>query len=215
MSTLRLGVLVSGEGSNLQAILESVHGREGIEVACVASSRSDARGLERARAAGVPADAFSVAEHGDRGARDEALAAHLERHAVDLIVLAGFMELLSPTFVARFRNRILNVHPSLLPAFPGVRAIEQALSYGARVTGVTVHFVDEGVDTGAIVLQEPVELPYAADIARVESEIHAVEHRILPEAIRLIARGAVQVEEAAPGERARVRVEREALRGAP
>jgi phosphoribosylglycinamide formyltransferase-1 len=215
MSTLRLGVLVSGEGSNLQAILESVHGREGIEVACVASSRSDARGLERARAAGVPADAFSVAEHGDRGARDEALAAHLERHAVDLIVLAGFMELLSPAFVARFRNRILNVHPSLLPAFPGVRAIEQALSYGARVTGVTVHFVDEGVDTGAIVLQEPVELPYAADIARVESEIHAVEHRILPEAIRLIARGAVQVEEAAPGERARVRVEREALRGAP
>jgi phosphoribosylglycinamide formyltransferase 1 len=215
MSTLRLGVLVSGEGSNLQAILESVHGREGIEVACVASSRSDARGLERARAAGVPADAFPVTELGDRGARDEALAAHLERHAVDLIVLAGFMELLSPAFVARFRNRILNVHPSLLPAFPGVRAIEQALSYGARVTGVTVHFVDEGVDTGAIVLQEPVELPYAADIARVESEIHAVEHRILPEAIRLIARGAVQVEEAAPGERARVRVEREALRGAP
>ena len=215
MSALRLGVLVSGEGTNLQAILESVHGREGIEVACVASSRSDARGLERARAAGVPADAFPVAELGDRGARDHALAVYLERHAVDLIVLAGFMELLSPAFVARFRNRILNVHPSLLPAFPGVRAIEQAVSYGARVTGVTVHFVDEGVDTGAIVLQEPVELPYAADIARVESEIHAVEHRLLPEAIRLIARGAVQVEEAAAGERARVRVEREALRGAP
>ena len=214
MSAFRLGVLVSGEGTNLQAILDSVHGREGIEVACVASSRRNARGLERARAADVPADAFPAAEHEDRGARDEVLAAHLERHAVDLVVLGGFMELLSPAFVARFRNRILNVHPSLLPAFPGMRPIEDALSYGVRITGVTVHFIDEGVDTGAIVLQEPVELPYAADIARVESEIHAVEHRLLPEAIRLIARGAVQVEGAGPGQRARVRVEREALRGA-
>ena len=204
MTPFRLGVLVSGAGTNLQAILDSVHGREGIEVACVASSRADARGLERGRAAGVPAGVFPVADHPSRAARDEALADFLTSHEVDLVVLAGFMEILDPAFIHRFEGRIVNVHPSLLPAFRGVRAIEQALDYGVRVTGVTVHFVDEGVDSGPILLQEAIELPYAADIARVEEMIHAVEHRLLPEAIRLIARGAVREEEREPGQRRRI-----------
>jgi phosphoribosylglycinamide formyltransferase 1 len=191
---LRLGVLVSGEGSNLQAILDTLHGREGIEVACVASNRPEARAIERARAAAVPTGVFPASTYPDRVARDAALAELLEHHGVDLVVLAGFMELLSPGFLRRFPERIVNVHPSLLPAFPGVRAIEHAVEHGVRVTGVTVHFVDEGVDTGPIILQEAVELPYSPAIASVEERIHEVEHRLLPEAIRLIARGAVRLE---------------------
>jgi phosphoribosylglycinamide formyltransferase-1 len=209
MRPFRLAVLVSGEGSNLQAILDSVHGREGIEVACVGASRPDACALERAREAGVPTGVFAASDHPDRAVRDEALAEFLTAHEVDLVVLAGFMELLDPAFVRRFDGRMINVHPSLLPAFPGLRAIEQALDYGVRVTGVTVHFVDEGVDTGAIVAQAAIELPYAPDIARVEEMVHAVEHRLLPEAIRLIARGGVRIELAEPGARRRVNLERE------
>lgn len=207
MRPFRLGVLVSGAGTNLQAILDSLHGREGIEVACVAANRADASGLDRARAAQVPAAVFSAADYPSRAARDEALADFLAAHEIDLVVLAGFMEILDPAFVHRFDGRIVNVHPSLLPAFPGVRAIEQALDYGVRVSGVTVHFVDEGVDTGPILLQEAIELPYAADIARVEEMIHAVEHRLLPEAIRLIARGALREDEREPGGRRRIVIE--------
>jgi len=203
----RLGVLVSGAGTNLQAILDTVHGRHGIEVVCVAASRNEAAGLARARSAGVPTAVYPAGEYESRAARDTALGDHLAAHEVDLVVLAGFMELLDPAFVRRFEGRILNVHPSLLPAFPGVRAIEQALEYGVRVTGVTVHFVDEGVDTGPILLQEAIELPYAADIARVEERIHAVEHRLLPAAIRLIARGAVREEGAETGGRPRILIE--------
>jgi phosphoribosylglycinamide formyltransferase 1 len=207
VTPFRLGVLVSGEGTNLQAILDSIHGLEGIEVACVAANRPDARGLERARRAEAPTGVFPAAEHSDRAGRDAALGDFLEAHGVDLVVLAGFMELLGPEFIRRFDGRVVNVHPSLLPAFPGVGAIEQAVEHGVRVTGVTVHFVDEGVDTGPIVLQEAIELPYAPDIARVEEEIHAVEHRLLPEAIRLIARGGVRLEPAQGSGRRRVIVE--------
>jgi phosphoribosylglycinamide formyltransferase-1 len=202
----RLGVLISGSGTNLQAVLDSVHGRDGIEVACVAANRAGAHGLERAHAARVPTGVYPATDHPDRAARDRALADFLTAHEVDLVVLAGFMELLGPAFIERFEGRMINVHPSLLPAFPGVRAIEQALAYGVRVTGVTVHFVDEGVDTGPILLQEAIELPYAGDIARVEEMIHAVEHRLLPEAIRLIARGALR-EEAEEGGRKRIMIE--------
>ncbi|MGI8673913.1 MAG: phosphoribosylglycinamide formyltransferase [Thermoleophilaceae bacterium] len=194
----RVAVLVSGEGTNLQAILDRLHGREGIEVARVGASRESARGLERARAAGIEAAAFEAAAYPDREARDRALADWLAGRGVDLVVLAGFMELLSPAFVARFRGRIVNVHPSLLPAFPGTRAIEQAIEYGVRVTGVTVHFVDEGVDTGPIVLQRPLELPYPADIAEVEERVHEIEHELLPQAVRMIARGAVSIDPTNP-----------------
>lgn len=207
MRLFRLGVLVSGAGTNLQAILDSVHGRDGIEVACVAANRADAGGLARAQAAGIPTGVFPAGDYATRGARDEALADFLAQHDVDLVVLAGFMELLDPSFVRRYEGRMINVHPSLLPAFPGIRAVEQAVDYGVRVTGVTVHFVDEGVDTGPIVLQEAIELPYAADIARAEERIHAIEHRLLPEAIRLIARGVVREEGGVTGGRRRIVIE--------
>ena len=192
----RVAVLVSGEGSNLQAILDTVHGREGVEVVCVASNRPEARGLERARAAGIDTDAFPA--DGDRDARDSRLAEWLAAHEVDLIVLAGFMELLGGSFIRRFGGRIVNVHPSLLPAFPGIRAIEQAIDYGVQVMGVTVHFVDEGVDSGPVLLQEPFDLPYPRDIEAIEQRVHEIEHRLLPRAIRLIAAGALSHDPANP-----------------
>ena len=187
----QVGVLISGEGTNLQAILDTVHGHEGIEVACVASSRTGARGLERASRAGVDTAVFEIAEHEDRAARDRALGDWLEEKAVDLVVLAGFMELLGPDFIRRFKGRIINVHPALLPAFPGIGAIEKALEHGVKVSGVTVHFVDEGVDSGPIILQEAFELSYPSDIAAIEERVHGIEHRLLPEAVRLIAAGRV------------------------
>jgi phosphoribosylglycinamide formyltransferase 1 len=190
----RVGVLVSGEGSNLQALLETVHGEEPVEIAAVASSREDARALERAAAAGVETAVFSLADEPDREKRDEALAGWLEERGVELVVLAGFMELLTPAFIRRFRGRIVNVHPALLPAFPGLGAIEQALDHGVKVAGVTVHFVDEGVDSGPIVLQEAFELPYHLDIAATRQRFHEVEHRLLPRAVRLIAAGNVTLD---------------------
>ena len=186
--------MVSGEGSNLQAILDKLHGRDGIEVVCVASNRAGARGLERARAAAVDTGVFDAAEHGgDRDARDRVLGDWLDQHQVDLVVLAGFMEILSPEFIRRFQGRIVNVHPSLLPAFRGLRPIEQAMDYGVRVMGVTVHFVDEGVDSGPIILQQAFELPYSAELEAIEESVHAIEHELLPRAIRLLASGAVRV----------------------
>ena len=194
----RVGVLVSGEGSNLQAILDTVHGRDGIEVVAVGSNKAEARGVERARAAGVETGIFPSADYPDRAARDQAMAAWLDERGVELLVLAGFMEVLSPEFIRRFRYRIVNVHPSLLPSFAGLHAIEQALEHGVRVTGVTVHFVDEGVDTGPIILQRAFELPYAAAVPEVEARIHEIEHELLPRAIRLLARGAVRIDPGSP-----------------
>lgn len=199
---LRIVVLVSGEGTNLQAILDTVHGGAA-EVAGVAASRPDARGLRRAADAGVEGAVFAAADHADRAARDRALGDWIEAHDVELVVLAGWMEILSADFVRRFAGRILNVHPSLLPAFPGIRAIEQAVEHGVRVTGVTVHFVDEGVDTGPIVLQEALELSYDPQVSEVEAAVHAIEHRLLPRAIELIASGAVSVD---PDDARRVRI---------
>ena len=190
----RIAVLASGTGTNLQAILDRLHGRDGIEVACVASNRPEAKALERAREAGVETGVFEGSGHPDRGSRDAAIAEWLGDRDVDLIVLAGYMELLSGEFVGRFRNRIVNVHPALLPSFPGLDAIGQALAHGVRVTGVTVHLVDEGVDSGPIVLQRAIQVPYTRDRAQLEREIHRVEHELLPEAIRLIAAGAVRID---------------------
>jgi phosphoribosylglycinamide formyltransferase 1 len=190
----RLAVLASGTGTNLQAILDGLHGRDGIQVACVASNKPEAEALERARTADVETKVFERAGHPDRASRDAALADWLAERDVDLIVLAGYMELLSGEFVNRFRNRIVNVHPALLPSFPGLDAVGQALAHGVRVTGVTVHLVDEGVDSGPIVLQRAIRVPYTRDRAQLEKEIHRVEHELLPEAIRLIAAGAVRVD---------------------
>lgn len=197
MSAFRIAVLASGSGTNLQAILDQLHGRE-VEVVGVVSDKPEARALERAEAAGVETAAFPGSDFASREARDGAIASWLEERGVALVVLAGYMQLLSPPFIARFRNRIVNVHPALLPAFPGLDAIGQALEYGVRVTGVTVHMVDEGVDSGPVVLQEAVEIPDDRDRAALEAAIHAIEHRLYPEAIRLIAAGRVHVDEANP-----------------
>jgi phosphoribosylglycinamide formyltransferase 1 len=196
--SLRVAVLISGAGTNLQALLDTVHGRNGVEIVAVVSSTVSAGGLARAERAGVETAVFPVADHPDRAARDRALGDWLQQRSVDLVVLAGFMELLAPELVRRFAGRMVNVHPALLPAFPGVRAIEQALDYGVKVMGVTVHFVDEGVDTGPIILQECFELPYSRDIGEIEQRVHAVEHRLLPRAVCLIAEGSVRIDERNP-----------------
>jgi phosphoribosylglycinamide formyltransferase 1 len=193
----RIAVLVSGTGTNLHALIDSVHGDQ-IEIACVAASRPGAAALERAERAGIETGVFASDTLAGRGARDEALADWLEECSVQLVVLAGWMELLGRAFIRRFAGRIINVHPSLLPAFAGLRAIEQAVEHGVKVTGVTVHFVDEGVDTGAIVLQEALELSYPDAIADIEKRVHGVEHRLLPRAVRLIAEGRVRLDPANP-----------------
>jgi phosphoribosylglycinamide formyltransferase 1 len=194
MSGFRLVVLASGTGTNLQAILDQLHGRAGIEVVGVGSDKPDAPALERARAAGIETAVFARDDYGDRAARDAAIGDWIESRSADLVVLAGYMQLLSPEFVQRFRNRVINVHPALLPSFPGLDAVDQALRHGAKVTGVTVHFVDEGVDSGPIILQRAVEVPASRDWDELEEEIHRIEHRLLPEAIRLIASGRVHID---------------------
>ena len=174
-----IGVLVSGEGTNLQAILDA-----SLTVSAVASSRGDARGLDRARAAGVPAAAFELAGFDSREARDLAMADWLEERGVTLVACAGYMYLLTPAFLARFPRRIVNIHPALLPAFPGRTPIEDALASGAAETGVTVHWVDEGVDSGPIIAQERVAIDSGETAASLRERLHAVEHRLYPEVLR-------------------------------
>ncbi len=198
MSQFRVAVLASGKGTNLQAILDQLHGRDGIEVVGVGSDKPAAPALDRARRAGVETKVFSDEDYEDRPSRDAAIAEWLEAMDTDLIVLAGYMQLLSPQFVARFRNRIVNVHPALLPSFPGLDAVGQALEHGVKVTGVTVHYVDEGVDSGPIILQRPVPVPPSCDRDELEETIHRTEHVLLPEAIRMIAAGRVRVDESNP-----------------
>jgi phosphoribosylglycinamide formyltransferase-1 len=192
MSDFRIVVLASGSGTNLQAILDTLHWRERIEVVGVGSDKPGARALERARDAGVETAVFPREEYAGRDARDAAIAEWIEARGADLVVLAGYMQLLSPVFVARFRERVVNIHPALLPAFPGLDAIGQALDAGVETTGVTVHYVDEGIDTGPPILQREVPVPAGRDRARLEEAIHEVEHELYPEAIRMIARGTVK-----------------------
>ena len=198
MADFKLCVLASGTGTNLQAIIDQLHGSDGIEVAGVASDRDDAMALRRAREAGIETAVFARDDHPSREARDEAIGDWIEARGADLVVLAGYMQLLSPSFVDRFRNRIINVHPALLPSFPGLDAVGQALEHGVKITGVTVHFVDEGVDSGPIILQRPVPVPPDREWQTLEDAIHATEHALLPEAIRLIAQGTVRIDPSNP-----------------
>lgn len=195
---MRVAVLASGEGSNLQVLLDEVHGHDGIEIVAVGSDQPSARALERARAAGVEAASFPMRMFADREERDRAIAEWLSERGAELVVLAGYMQLLSPEFLARFPRRVINVHPALLPAFPGLRAIEQALEYGVKVFGVTIHFVDEGVDSGPVILQQAVDLADARDAAGVHARLQPIEYALLPEAVRLIGRGAVSFDPANP-----------------
>ncbi len=171
-----IGVLVSGEGTNLQALIDA-----GLPICAVASNRKEARALDRALAAGIPTATFSLDCHATREERDFVMATWLEEHGVELVVLAGYMHLLTPQFLDRFPDRIVNVHPSLLPAFPGTRPIDEALEAGVETTGVTVHLVDEGIDTGPVLRQEPVPVEPRESLVE---RIHAVEHRLLPEVVR-------------------------------
>jgi len=199
VGAFRIVVLASGGGTNLQAILDQLHGvEEGIEVAGVGSDKPDAMALERAAKAGVETAVFPASEYEDRSARDRALGDWIEGRKPDLVVLAGYMQLLSPGFVARFRNRVINVHPALLPAFPGIDALQQAIDHGAKITGVTVHFVDEGVDSGPIIVQRPVPIAPSRDWDETEKAIHATEHALLPETIRMLAAGRVRIDEQNP-----------------
>lgn len=193
--SFELVVLASGDGTNLQAILDRLHGREGIEVVGVGSDKPAAGALKRAREAGVETAVFPREDYGGRAERDAAIGDWVESLSADLVALAGYMQLLSPEFVARFRGRVVNVHPALLPSFPGLDAIGQALAAGVPVTGVTVHFVDEGVDTGPVIVQREVPVPDGGDREQLEAAVHAVEHELYPEAIRMIAAGKVRIDE--------------------
>lgn len=201
-SPLPIAVLVSGSGTNLQALLDTVHGHEA-KVVAVASGAHGALALERAAARSVQTLVFERSEYADREARDLAMADWLEERGARMVVLAGYMELLSPAFLERFPGAVINVHPSLLPAFPGLHAIEQALEYGVKVFGVTVHFVDAGVDSGPVISQGTLELPGARDPDEVLRALRPLEHSLLPEAVRLFARGALDID---PGNPRRVMI---------
>jgi phosphoribosylglycinamide formyltransferase-1 len=180
-----IGVLVSGTGTNLQALLDA-----GLPVSAVASNTAGVHALERAAAAGVPASVFALEDYGDRPERDGAMADWLEERGAELVVCAGYMQLLTPGFLSRFR--CINVHPSLLPDFPGLDAVGQALAADAEETGVTIHFLDEGVDTGPVIAQERVPIEPGDTPETLYARIRAVEHRLLPEAVKLYLAGALR-----------------------
>lgn len=191
----RLGILISGRGSNLKAILDAIERLElSAEVGVAIANRPGAVGLEYARAAGVPAVTVDSRSYGSREAFDEALVAVLAQHRVDLVCLAGFMRLVTPVLLEAFPQRVLNVHPSLLPAFPGLDAQSQAWTYGVKVSGATVHLVTPGLDEGPIVAQEAVDLEGCDGAADVAMRILRVEHRLYPAAIQRILDGGWRVE---------------------
>jgi phosphoribosylglycinamide formyltransferase-1 len=180
-------VLASGEGSNLQALLDVVHGRYGVELVRVVSDKPGARALERAASADVPTAVFPLTDYPDRAARDGAMIVQLRADDAHLVVLAGYMAILSPEFISAFYGRIINVHPSLLPKYPGLRAIEQAIEAGDNQTGVTVHYVDEGVDTGPIIAQEMLGIASGETAEQLAERVHEIEHRLLPEVVAQLA----------------------------
>lgn len=191
-SPLNLGVLVSGNGSNLQAILDAISaGRLNAQVKLVISNRPGAHALQRASSAGVKALVISHQDFPNREAFDKALADALRAAEVNWVALAGFMRVLTPQFLAAFPGRIINIHPSLLPAFPGMDAAKQAFDYGVKLTGCTVHFVDHGVDSGRIIAQRAVPVGVSDDLATLADRIHSAEHEVLVEVLREIAAGRV------------------------
>ncbi len=195
MKKLRIGVLVSGRGSNLQAIIDAVRaGWLPVEIGVVISDKPEAYALERARRADIPAVVIERGSYGSRGAFEQAMLAALAAAGVELITLAGFMRILSGDFTARYAQRVINIHPALLPAFPGLHAQAQALAYGVKVTGCTVHFVDEGMDTGPIILQAAVPVEEDDTEETLSQRILTQEHRLYPLALQLLAEGRIKVE---------------------
>ncbi len=199
MNALRLGILVSGRGSNLQAIIDAIEaGTVGAEIAVVLSNKHGAPALERAERHGLTAvflDPKSVAGATDsRRAYDQKLLETLQRHRVQLVVLAGYMKIVTPVLIDAYESRMMNIHPSLLPSFPGLRAQQQALDHGVKVAGCTVHFVTEGMDTGPIILQQAVPVEDGDTAETLSDRILKEEHGLLPRAIRLFAEGRLSVE---------------------
>ena len=190
-ATKRLCVFVSGSGTNLQAMLDA--DIEPAEIVLVFSNNPEAYALERARSHNIPTEVISHKGYGTREEYEEDIIRVLEPHNIDLIALAGFMRILSPLFVRHYKNRILNIHPALLPSFPGMHAARQALEYGVKYTGVTVHFVDEGVDTGPIILQSVVDIEEGDTEDTLLEKLHIVEHKLYPEAIALISDEKVEI----------------------
>lgn len=187
-----IAVLVSGSGSNLQAIIDTLHGRvAGVEVVLVVSNVPGVFALERAERAGIPTAVFRLEDYPSREDRDRAMADAIAVRGVRLVVLAGYMHLLTAEFLRRFPYRVINLHPALLPSFPGTQAVQEALQYGVKVTGVTVHFVDEGMDTGPVILQQALEVRDDDTVESLATRIHDVEHVLLPRVVELIAGGVV------------------------
>ncbi|MBU2600667.1 MAG: phosphoribosylglycinamide formyltransferase [Actinobacteria bacterium] len=192
----KIAVLASGSGSNLQAIIDHLHGLvAGIQVAVVVSDVPGALALERAERADIPTAVYPLEAYVDRETRDQAMADAVEASGAELVVLAGYMRLVTPGFLERFPHQVINLHPALLPSFPGEHGIEDALEYGAKVTGVTVHFVDPGVDSGPVIRQETVSVHDDDTPASLGTRIHALEHRVLPRVIELFARGRITAPE--------------------
>lgn len=193
---MKIAVFASGNGSNLQALIDTLHTspQVDVEIVVVISDRKRAYALERARRASIPTKVVRVHDYPTRDAFDAAISQIVEAYKAELLVLAGFMRLFQPAFVRRYAGRIVNIHPTLLPAFPGTHGIRDALEYGVKVTGVTVHFVDEGMDTGPIIAQVPVFVEPDDTEETLAARIHAVEHRLYPEVVRAIAEGRVRRE---------------------
>ena len=192
---MRLAVLASGYGSNLQAILDAIKRKEiNGEVQVVISDVKDAYALERARKNEIEHFYINPGDYNDREAFDKAIAALLLEREIELVILAGYMRLLSPFFIETFRGKIMNIHPSLLPAFPGLNGVKKALSYGVKVSGCTVHFVDEGLDTGPIILQESVPVYDWDTEDSLHERIHQIEHRLYPRAIQLFIEKKLRLE---------------------
>jgi len=191
----RLGVLISGSGTNLQAIIDSAErGELNAEVVCVISNKADAFGLERARKKGIPAIHLDHRSFAGRSEYDAALVKRLQELNVDLVILAGFMRIVTPVLLDAFPNRVMNIHPALLPSFPGLDAQKQALEYGAKLSGCTVHFVDAGTDTGPIIMQAAVPILEDDTAESLAERIHHEEHKLYPAAIQLFAEGRLKVE---------------------
>lgn len=192
---MRIAVLVSGSGTNLQTLIEKLHQDEtiGIEIAVVISDRQKAYALTRAKRAGIPTHVVKTRDFENRVDFDAEISRLIEHYTAELVVLAGFMKLFQPPFVRKYKNRIINVHPTLLPAFPGAHPVADTLTYGVKFTGVTVHFVDEGVDTGTIIAQSVVPVLDTDDEESLHNRIQVEEHRLYPQVIKWYAEGRLKV----------------------
>ena len=193
--SIKIAVLASGSGTNLQALIDQLHHDEnsGVEIAVVISDRRKAYALTRAKEAGISTHVARVRDFPDRDAFDAEISKILDRYGVELIVLAGFMKLFQPAFVRKYRNRIINIHPSLLPAFPGAHSVPDTLAYGAKVSGITVFFIDEGIDTGPIIAQAAVPIFDDDDEERLFKRIHIEEHKLYPQVVRWYAAGKLEI----------------------